>query len=96
MRYSVLAAALLFGCGHPATVEECETIVERIVELELKQRHRGSEEAIRETAEKTKQAVHDSTMSQCVGRRITNEAMECVHTAETSQELVDDCFDGWR
>ena len=96
MRYLVLSAVLLVGCGHPATVEECETIVERVVELELKQRNRSGEAEIRATAEKTKQAVHDATMNQCVGRRITKEAMDCVRAAKTSQDLVNDCFDGWR
>ena len=97
--YALASLALGFavvGCGRPATVEECEYIVERIVELEMKQRNRGSPEVVRAEAEQTKAAVRESTMSQCVGKRVTQAAMDCVRTAETSHEIIADCFDGWR
>jgi hypothetical protein len=96
MRPWPLLAAALVGCGHPATVEECEFIVERIVELELRQRNRGSPEVVRQEVDKTKEAVRESTMRQCVGKRVTEAAMDCVRNARTAREIVNDCFDGWR
>ncbi len=85
-------AWLAFGCGYPATVEECEEIVERIARLELEKRKVDPSEVAAEI-ESTKKAVRESTMKECVGKRITKQAMECVRRAKTSQEIVDACFD---
>jgi hypothetical protein len=89
---SLAFAWLAMGCGHPATVEECEEIVERIARLELEQRKVDPAEVTAEI-DSTKKAVRESTMKECVGKRITKQAMECVRKAKTSQEIVDSCFD---
>jgi hypothetical protein len=91
----VLIGVVLLGCGHPATAEECDLIVERIARLELEKRNAGDAEAIEAEVERTKQAVRDSTVKECIGKRITDGAMECVRNAKTPEEIVDDCFDGW-
>jgi hypothetical protein len=96
MRYLALLGVLVAGCGRPATLEDCEFIVERIAHLEIETRNPGHPELVREEVESTKQAIRESTMSQCVGRRITDGALECVRNAKTSQEIVDECFDGWQ
>lgn len=73
-------------------MEECEEIVERIARLELEKRKVDPAEVAREI-ESTKKAVRESTMKECVGKRITARAMDCVRKAKTSQEIVDSCFD---
>jgi len=85
-------SGLVLGCGHPASVDECEEIVERIARLELEKRKIDPTEVAAEI-ESTKKAVRNSTMKECVGKRITTRAMECVRKAKTSQEIVDVCFD---
>jgi hypothetical protein len=82
------------GCGHPATVQECDVIVERITELELAKRPAATDKRIvqQEVAE-TKKALHDQSMKDCVGRRITDRAMRCVRDAKTSKQIIDECFD---
>jgi hypothetical protein len=96
MRHWPVIAIVLCGCGRPATVEDCEYVVERIVQLELEQRNQGDPETVKVEADRTKQVLRESTMKDCVGKRITDGAMECVRNAKTSQEIVEDCFDGWQ
>jgi hypothetical protein len=93
------ALALLLvaaGCGHRASGEECERIVSRIAELELERQpgaHRQSPAERKAEVEATKRSLRDSTLKDCVGRRVTDRAMRCVERARTSQEIVDECFD---
>lgn len=96
MRFSVLCSfaalgAAAGGCGHPATPQECEKIVERVAELELKAAHVEPGE-VGSRVKEAKEAFR-RRMDQCVGRRITDRALECVKNAKTAEEIVDDCFD---
>jgi hypothetical protein len=79
------------GCGHPATLEECELIVERIAELEIG-KHGSSGRQIAEEVNRTKQAMHTRTLGQCVGKRITSKAMQCVQNADSSDEIINECL----
>jgi hypothetical protein len=89
----VLLAVLATGCGHPASVAECEEIVERIARLELEKKNSNNPSAVDEEIESTKKSLRDTTMKDCVGKRITASAMKCVRRAKTSKEIVEDCFD---
>ncbi len=86
---ALATAGLLGGCGRPATEKECEEIVVRIAELELKARGVANSES--ELAD-TKQALRKTTLQSCVGRRISDEAMACVRSAHTGQQVVTECF----
>lgn len=88
-----LLALCLAGCGHPATEAECEEIVERVARLELEKRHQDNPTLVDEEIESTKKSVRDSMLKECVGRRLTAKAMECVRSAKTSKQIVEDCFD---
>lgn len=80
------------GCGHPATVEECEEIVEKIARLELEKKQSENAQAIADEIDATKKSLRDSTMKDCVGKRITKSAMECVRNAKTSKQITESCF----
>jgi hypothetical protein len=90
------AAFVGSGCGHPATEAECQTIVERIVELELKAqkitdpvevaKRRG--EGLGLSADGGKPEVLEG----CVGRHITDRALACVRRAESASEITDRCL----
>jgi len=86
-----LLAITLLGCGHPATERECEEIVERIAVLEL-----GAVDAGRDTVadevKNAKESFRREMHKKCVGRRVTNEAMECVRKATASRQIEDECF----
>lgn len=91
----VTSAALLGGlgsCGRPATVEECEEIVARIAELEIEQRGNLPKSEIPAEVEATKASLRETTMKDCAGKRITDDAMKCVRAATASADVID-CFD---
>src|SRR5438552_628634 len=82
---SLLAGALLAGCGHPATAEECREIADRIVTLEL-EAQRVTDPA--EVAKRHGQALaaFEGRFEGCVGKRVTDSAMACVRAAKTPGE----------
>ncbi len=84
----------LGACGHPASVAECEVIVERITQLELEKRTTVTDRKIvdQEVAD-TKKSLRDQMTKDCVGRRITDRAMQCVRGATSSKQIIDECFD---
>jgi len=87
----LVAGLSAFGCGRPATERECEEIVERIAVLEL-----GGVDAgqgyVADEVKNAKEAFRKEMRKKCVGRRITNAAMECVRKATASNQIEDECF----
>jgi hypothetical protein len=89
----VFSTLALTACGHPATQKECEEIAERVTALELEQSGVGKDpETVKAELEKTRTWVRQTTLKDCVGKRITDRAMACVRKADTAQEIVDGCF----
>jgi hypothetical protein len=89
----VLFGALALGCGHPASVKECEEIADRVTQLELKSSLAGRDpDTAKEQLERTRSWVKESQLKSCVGRRITDAAMQCVRAATQAQEITDRCF----
>jgi hypothetical protein len=84
-----LAAAV--GCGHPATERECEEIVARITLLELGRVDAG-QSVVADEIKNAKESFRKEIRQKCVGRRITNAAMECVRKATASRQIEDECF----
>lgn len=88
----VLALACV-GCGHPASVKECEEIADRVTQLELQASPAGRDpDTAKEQLERTRSWVKESQLKSCVGRRITEQAMQCVRAAKQAQEITDRCF----
>jgi hypothetical protein len=81
----------LGGCGHRATVQECEEIVERVARLELESAKVGPAMLASEL-KIAKESFRKDMGRRCVGRRVTEEAMSCVRSAKSSQEIEDVCF----
>ena len=79
------------GCGHPASKAECEEIFRRSAEIELRKRNITDAKQIASRVREAREARGDSVKN-CVGKRITQSAMECVRSAKTSEEL-DGCLD---
>jgi hypothetical protein len=89
---SLLGASLL-GCGHPATEKECQEIADRVTQLELESSPVGRDpDTAKEQLERTRNWVKESQLKACVGRRITDSAMQCVRVAKKAQEITDACF----
>lgn len=82
---SCLAAA----CGHPATEAECQLVVDRNVELQIKAMSAPPGDVEKEKARV--RAEMDPMLKACVGRRITDKKLGCVKAAQSVKEL-DECF----
>jgi hypothetical protein len=81
----------LGGCGHRATVKECEEIVERVARLEL-ERAKVGPATLENELKVAKESFKKDMGRRCVGRRVTEEAMRCVRSAKSSQEIEEVCF----
>lgn len=88
----LLGALALAGCGHPATREECDAIITRSAEIELRAQRVTDPKAIAERVAAAKAQKGDDLFGRCVGRRITDRALACVRGAETAEQ-VDRCLD---
>ena len=92
-RETFLAVKVADLYADPATDKECQEIVERIATLELEKQPGSSDaKSVGSQVDETKKALAPNTMKDCVGKRITERAMQCVRGAKSSQQIVDDCF----
>jgi hypothetical protein len=89
---ALLAAVQLGGCGHPATSSECEQIVDKIVELELKAQNVKDAQAIEQRKTETRAARGKELLAQCQGRKVTDAAMRCVRGAQSYDEIDNVCL----
>ena len=87
--------AALAGCGHPASKEECEEIFQRSADIALKSQKAPVDqaEAERQVAD-ARAAKGQEMVEQCVGKRITDGAMQCIRKASTPDQL-DKCVRLW-
>jgi hypothetical protein len=87
----LVAVVLLAGCGHPATEKECEEIVERVAKLELESAQANAE-TVAEEIKIAKASFKKDMSRRCVGRRVTDAAMDCVRKATSAKQIEDECF----
>lgn len=88
----LLACLAVAGCGRPATIADCEEIVARIAELELRGAKTADPSVIAKEVADTKVAFQAKAKQECVGKRITQRALECVRHAKTAEEIVRECL----
>jgi len=86
----VAAVALLAGCGRKATEADCNAIVDRNVEVQMKKMNITDPTAISKKQQDIR-AQFSESLKGCVGRRITDNMMQCVKTADTV-EAIDQCM----
>jgi predicted phosphoribosyltransferase len=86
------AALLIAGCGHPATAEECNAIIAKSAELELRAQNVTDPAVIAQRIEAVKTARGEELLKRCVGKRITERALACVGRAGSPKE-VDACLE---
>lgn len=90
---AAFALFLLPACGRPATEAECDEIVGRIAELELKEAKSADPADVQRQVTETKEAFRSKMKTQCVGKRVTDYALRCVRNAKTAEEIVQKCLD---
>jgi len=93
-RSLLILAVLAVGCGHPASEAECQVIVERIVELELRTQHITDpvEIAKRKSESLGMRGSSVDILKGCVGKRITDRAFSCVLEAKSASEITERCL----
>jgi hypothetical protein len=84
--------ALLSGCGHPTTAQECDEILNKVVELELKKQNVHDPAVIEQRKAETRSARGAELQALCKGRKITNKAMACVRTADSFDKIDNECL----
>lgn len=89
----VLLVVSAEGCTkQQATRADCDTIFDRIVEIELRETgYRDEALLTRRRAELRRR--HQARIDACVGRPLRPGAMRCVAEAETTEALSHDCLD---
>jgi len=80
----------LAGCGHKATREDCEVVVDRNVELQLKALGVTDPSTVAKRREEMRASMKED-IDKCVGKRVTDGNMACVKNAETA-EKIDECL----
>lgn len=84
---------MLLACGRPATQKDCEEIVNRVAALEYQEASKDKDPIDPDRLETIQARVHNVMMKDCVGKRITEDALRCVRQARTSAEIREKCFD---
>jgi hypothetical protein len=83
---------LAAGCGHAASRAECDEILDKSAELELRAQNVNDPAEIRKRTEAVRAARGEALLKHCVGRQITDRAMQCVRRATTAPQ-VDKCLE---
>ena len=89
---ALLLNSWLGGCSRPlATPDDCREILDRIVELEL--RERGLRDPLlTERRQKQYRSLFATELKACPGKPLDPEAMPCVRRAQNVKELVHSCL----
>jgi hypothetical protein len=85
-------AALSGACGHPATQQECEEILDKVVELELKGQYVNDPATLEQRKKTAREAKAKELLPRCTGRKITAEAMACIRQARSYDEIDNRCL----
>jgi hypothetical protein len=86
----LVLALVLVGCGRKATREDCETVVDRNVELQLKALG-VTDPAVVGKRRSEMRASMEKDIQECIGKRVTDGMMACVKTADTAEQ-IDKCL----
>jgi hypothetical protein len=87
-----VTAVTMAGCGHPATREECDEIFNRSAEIELRMQNVTDPKIVAERIAAARKDRGEDLVQNCVGKRITTDAIACVQRAKTSEDM-DQCLE---
>ena len=83
---------LASGCGHPATERECQEILDKVVELELRGQNVSDPATLAQRKATAREARSKDLLGGCTGRKITDQAMACIRNARTYDEIDNRCL----
>ncbi len=79
-------AGALGGCGRRATTADCQLIVDKSVELQLKDMDLRDAPSIQKREQEVR-AELEAEIKSCEGRHVTERTLACVRAATTTQGL---------
>jgi len=86
LAFSLAAMTALAACGRRATSTDCRLIVDKSVELRMKQMSLTDPAAIQKREEQVSAELRGE-LAACEGRRVTDRTISCVQSSKTPQEL---------
>jgi hypothetical protein len=93
--FSTLLASALAVCTvgcHRATEADCDRIIDKLVELELKEQGINDPRTIELRREETRAKKREELIHSCVGKRVSQRSMDCIQRAQSSSEVTDKCL----
>jgi hypothetical protein len=87
---SLALGSCIAGCGRRATAADCQLIVDKSVELQLKEMSETDAATIAEREAHIRSEL-DEQIQSCQSRRVTDRTVACVTAATSTQEL-DQCL----
>ena len=93
-RFALASAAVvaLAGCGHPATREECDQIIDKVVELELRGQNINDPAVVAQRKVETRNKLGAELLKKCEGRKMTDGTMACVKSATSYDDIENRCL----
>jgi hypothetical protein len=79
---NALLCAALAGCFREATLADCQLVVDRTVELKLRELKTTQSEIVKKKQAEFRRELEESIRSECVGRRIAESTLTCVRNAD--------------
>jgi hypothetical protein len=79
-------ATAVTGCGRKATQADCDLIVDRYVEVQLRAMNINDPATIEKHKAEMRHDVKDE-LRDCVGKRVTDGMLACVKRAQTNDEM---------
>ncbi len=86
-----LGTLALVGCRR-ANEQDCERIIDRIVQLELEEQGITDPKVIEKRKRETRDQKREELLEGCVGKRISESALACIDNAKTSKEITEKCL----
>jgi hypothetical protein len=83
----LLVALVITGCGRRATHADCQLIVDRSVELQMRGANETDPKAIAKREESVRAELDGEIITCERERRVTDNMMACVQSASTTAEL---------
>jgi len=83
---ALIAGLLVSGCGRRATEADCQLVVDKSVELQMKDMSLTDPAAVAKREEQVRAELQPEIGS-CEGRRVTERTLACVKAASNTEEL---------
>ena len=85
----LVVLVVLAGCGRKATEADCMVIVDQMVVVKMKKKNANPDPAaVQKLQSELREEAKGEIMDSCVGKRISDGALDCIKKAETEEEII--------